>query len=644
MSHKHLTTSRAVFQGGGVKAITLVGAIEEAYGHGLLFSALAGTSAGSIIAALLGAGAEPDFLKQKLLTIDRNNLLSPPERTVWEAPVFWRAITCVLPQTVSPRGYFAARFHAFGGAYSSSGLERWLDSILAELIPSVPRPLKFRDLIKPTRIIAADITTGHVKVWSSEKTPDESVAFAVRSSCSIPFFYQPTTSGMSHYVDGGLLSNLPVFAFSDSEELSQDPIIAFSLTDSAPPPKKWDSRAYLTSLYSTLVGGSTRLQSRMGDSFHSINIDVSEIKTTDFSRLKDEEHVSQLLEKGRSAFRLFMSSSYSSQLDARQSRRNPNIVRDESEALSWLVGECEKPLDTLVVSHNDTRWFWRIFPTVLHLLRRRIQICAVCPDPHGDRSHLAHEEQRRRAMKKMGVQITNSKSIPFVGYYIHAPNPNEHRALIAQSDLPEYGLYGKRYQGREDRAILEQLWDGLVQYCVPASFPVLTLAEVSKELFIDRLRKHVHQYSGPHCDIAFEQVPIKRILVLNRYLRSSKYKQIDYLFQAYDAFGLDYFVPAMLYADEYEVSPITPPVLERTDNDFVAIEGNTRVYYAWRNGLSSLQCLVVSGVREALPGFPAGPEQCIVDSKQREGRERIRGFDYNLFRSIEGAIRRESRD
>lgn len=642
MSHKHLTTSRAVFQGGGVKAITLVGAIEEAHKQGLLFSALAGTSAGSIVAALLGAGAKPDFLEKKLSTIERNNLLSPPERTAWESPLYWRALTRALPQTVSPNGYFAARFHTFGGAYSSNKLERWLDSVLAELIPSAPRPLKFRDLIKPTRIVAADITTGHIKVWSSEKTPDESVAFAVRSSCSIPFFFQPTTSGMSRYVDGGLLSNLPVFAYSDSEELSQDPIIAFSLTDSEPPPKKWNSRVFLSSLYSTLVGGSTRLQNSLGDTFYSINIDVSDIKTTDFARLSNEENVAQLLDKGRCAFRQFMSDSHSNQLEARQSRRHPDMVRDESEGFSWLVSECEKPLDTLVVSHNDTRWFWRIFPTVLHLLRRGIYVCAVCPNPHGDRSHVAHEEQRRQTMEKMGVQITNSESLPFSGYYIHAPSPNEHRALIVQSESPDYELYGKRYQGREDRAILEQLWDGLKNYCIPKKLPTLCLGKASEGLFIDRLREHVHQYSGSHCDITLEEVPVKRILVLNRYLRSSKYKQIDYLFQAYNAFDLDYFVPAILYANECQVSPVTPPVLERTGNKFVAIEGNTRVYYAWRNGFSSLQCLVVSGVREGLPGSPASPEQCIVDSKKREGRERIRGFDYSRFRSIEGAIRRET--
>lgn len=63
---KHLQTCRAVFQGGGVKVISIVGAVNQAIETGVIFSAVAGTSAGSIIAALLGAGASPDFMVQCL--------------------------------------------------------------------------------------------------------------------------------------------------------------------------------------------------------------------------------------------------------------------------------------------------------------------------------------------------------------------------------------------------------------------------------------------------------------------------------------------------------------------------------------------------------------------------------------------------
>jgi predicted acylesterase/phospholipase RssA len=46
----------AVFEGGGVKGIALVGATAVVEATGYRFANLAGTSAGAIVAALLGAG------------------------------------------------------------------------------------------------------------------------------------------------------------------------------------------------------------------------------------------------------------------------------------------------------------------------------------------------------------------------------------------------------------------------------------------------------------------------------------------------------------------------------------------------------------------------------------------------------------
>ena len=76
---KHLQTCRAVFQGGGVKAVSIIGGINEAYESGVLFSAVAGTSAGSIIAALIGAGASPEFLADSLKSVKKPDILFSPE-------------------------------------------------------------------------------------------------------------------------------------------------------------------------------------------------------------------------------------------------------------------------------------------------------------------------------------------------------------------------------------------------------------------------------------------------------------------------------------------------------------------------------------------------------------------------------------
>ena len=59
---KYFDNCKAVFQGGGCKAIAYIGAYEEAYARGVFFSELAGTSAGAIIAAFIAAGATPKKL------------------------------------------------------------------------------------------------------------------------------------------------------------------------------------------------------------------------------------------------------------------------------------------------------------------------------------------------------------------------------------------------------------------------------------------------------------------------------------------------------------------------------------------------------------------------------------------------------
>jgi predicted acylesterase/phospholipase RssA len=71
-----------VFQGGGCCAAAFAGAYEEAYQRGVRFNQLAGTSAGSIAAALIAAGANPKYVLEKLGGLDFNIFLKPPERTL----------------------------------------------------------------------------------------------------------------------------------------------------------------------------------------------------------------------------------------------------------------------------------------------------------------------------------------------------------------------------------------------------------------------------------------------------------------------------------------------------------------------------------------------------------------------------------
>lgn len=62
----------AVFEGGGVKGIGLVGAIAVAEERGYQWVNIAGTSAGAIVAALLAAGYRAAEIKKIMADLDYN--------------------------------------------------------------------------------------------------------------------------------------------------------------------------------------------------------------------------------------------------------------------------------------------------------------------------------------------------------------------------------------------------------------------------------------------------------------------------------------------------------------------------------------------------------------------------------------------
>lgn len=64
-----------MFEGGGVRGIAFVGAIEVMESRGYVWQRLAGTSAGSIVAALLACNYSSSEIKKLMESLDYNQLL-----------------------------------------------------------------------------------------------------------------------------------------------------------------------------------------------------------------------------------------------------------------------------------------------------------------------------------------------------------------------------------------------------------------------------------------------------------------------------------------------------------------------------------------------------------------------------------------
>jgi NTE family protein len=202
----------AVFEGGGVKGIALIGGAAVIEAAGYQFYNLAGTSAGAIVAALLGAGYTAAELQPILMDLDFTTLLDP-------ATVLSR-----IPLVGKSLGIFTDLGMYKGDAFLHR-MRAWLDAkgvkTFGDLVLPGETETRYRFKV---HVVASDVSRGALLMLPDEAPiygidPERlEVALAVRMSMSIPYFFKPVmvtnTLGQTCYiVDGGLLSNFPIELF-----------------------------------------------------------------------------------------------------------------------------------------------------------------------------------------------------------------------------------------------------------------------------------------------------------------------------------------------------------------------------------------------------------------------------------------------
>lgn len=211
-----------VFSGGGIKGIALVGAYQAIEKKGFRFKRVAGTSAGSIIAAFIAAKYTSKELYEIINEVNFGEFLDE-RRTIIPSPVakwlllYWKF-----------------------GLYKGEKLEEWLENKLKEKGIQT-----FSDLPPKTlRVVASDLTNGRLIVLPDDLKlygidPNSfSIAKAIRMSCSIPYFFEPVklydSNNQCIVVDGGVLSNFPMWLFDKTESGKlKRPVLGIQLSHSS---------------------------------------------------------------------------------------------------------------------------------------------------------------------------------------------------------------------------------------------------------------------------------------------------------------------------------------------------------------------------------------------------------------------------
>lgn len=186
-----------IFEGGGVKGIAYVGALEVLEAKGILpnITRVGGTSAGAITALLLGLNYSNSEIKDILGRLNFRSFLDDS----------WGIIRDT-DRLIKEFGWYKGDFFREWVAHLIEAKAGNRNATFQEIKGAG----RFREIY----LMGTNLSTRFGEVFSWEHTPRLCVADAVRISMSIPLFFAAKRSLRGDvYVDGGVLENYPIKLF-----------------------------------------------------------------------------------------------------------------------------------------------------------------------------------------------------------------------------------------------------------------------------------------------------------------------------------------------------------------------------------------------------------------------------------------------
>ena len=262
-----------VLEGGGVKGIAYVGAIQKLADMGKLahIEKVAGTSAGAITACLLALRYSAAEIYKIVFDLDF--------KSFEDGKRIFRVFTKY-------------------GIYRGDAFLKWMTKqIIAKSDLGLSTKATFADFqavgCRELRVFATDIYTQKIQEFSYQTTPNTIVAEAVRSSMSIPIFFKAWQFSNSipndHlYVDGGVLLNFPINTFTEKGKHTTQ-TLGLHLDNLAGKPTVEafgynHVRKYIRSVFDTLLTAQVvDFENDAHEMLETVRIDDLGVSATDFA-------------------------------------------------------------------------------------------------------------------------------------------------------------------------------------------------------------------------------------------------------------------------------------------------------------------------------------------------------------------------
>jgi NTE family protein len=297
-----------VFEGGGVKGIAFAGAIKAAEEAGVReWKNVAGASAGAITAALLAVGYTADEIKRALEKTDYRMFADYGFGGKYVGgPLNYLRMRGLVPGEYFKR-WLSERFEEKLGNPNPTFADIERKDLPPNLSEADLRRAKYK-----LKVIASDVTSGrmlvlpdHIEDYETKegkrfKIDEFPLADAVRMSMSFPFFFNPVTlyqGGKPYYiVDGGLLSNFPVWLFDSGDRPPRRPTWGFRLHGGTGGerlpyrgiPRPFWGRPLLKAMFFSAMEAWDREQLGRTTAARTVSIPTRDVKTINFELSKKE--------------------------------------------------------------------------------------------------------------------------------------------------------------------------------------------------------------------------------------------------------------------------------------------------------------------------------------------------------------------
>ena len=236
--------------GGAARGFAHIGVIQVLEENGIKPDMVVGTSAGSVVAAFYASGKTGAQLQWLADSMDESQL------TDWTVPFMSR------------------------GMLRGEALGRYINTQL--------NGAKIEDLKIPLGIVATDLQTGDGILFRRGD-----IATAVRASSAVPSVFEPVRIGNKDYVDGGLVSPVPV---RYARQMGADIVIAVDISSRPEDAKTTDMLKVLLQTFSIM--GKSISQLEMAQAEVVVRPAMSDVGSTEFAARKKS------IEAGRAAMKL----------------------------------------------------------------------------------------------------------------------------------------------------------------------------------------------------------------------------------------------------------------------------------------------------------------------------------------------------